>query len=219
MKMLVLGLTGGIASGKSTVSRMFSSLGAPIIDADHLAREVVRPGTPGYKQVIMAFGPEVVGEGGELNRRHLAAIVFSDAAERRRLEEIIHPLVYQAMQDELAKLRAQGDPAPAVVLDVPLLFESPAGLSLVDKTVVVWVPPDIQLKRLMSRDKLDRDEAKRRIAAQLSLDEKRRRADYCIDNSLTTAHTFEQVQKIWVELLGGEAELLTKGRPAERIED
>ncbi len=197
--MFVLGLTGGIASGKSTVSAMLQEMGAAVIDADTLARAVVMPGTTGWREVVAAFGPEVVTTAGALNRPLLAKMIFADEPKRRRLEAIVHPLVHAAMGEELARLRAQPT-WPLAVLAVPLLFESGSALPWCHGTAVVWVPEHMQLARLIQRDALAPAEALRRIRAQWPLEQKRLLADYCIDNSGSLAATRDQVQRLWAEL-------------------
>lgn len=198
--MVVLGLTGGIASGKSTVSRMLKSRGAAIIDADQLAREAVAPGSDGLAEVIREFGPEVIGPKGALDRSFLGRMVFADAGRRHALEQIVHPRVFSAMLDQLGKLRLHGY-VEVAVLDVPLLFETKKALRLCDLTAVVWVPETIQIDRLMKRDHLSREEALQRIRAQIPLDAKRNLADITIDNSGTPEATELQAQSLWERLM------------------
>jgi dephospho-CoA kinase len=199
--MHVLGLTGGIASGKSTISGMLRSLGALVIDADAIAREVVMPGTAGFSAVVNAFGPTVVDCAGSLDRHLLADIIFSDSAAKHRLEKIVHPLVHEAIVQRLQEAKAASN-VPLVVLDIPLLFESGIALPLCDRTAVVWVPEKIQLARLMKRDNLTCDAALARIKSQLPLDQKRKMADICLDNSGSLQDTANQVQKVWRTLTG-----------------
>lgn len=175
----VFGLTGGLASGKSLVAEHLRARGVPIIDADALAREVVQPGSDGLAEIARQFPPEVV-RGGELDRKRLAAIVFADPAHRMRLERITHPRI-QALRDaRLAELEAAGQPLAGY--DVPLLFEK--GLeSVLRPVVVVYAPEPLQVARAMARDASTEAEARARLAAQLPLEEKVRRADHVIDNS------------------------------------
>lgn len=195
--MHVFGLTGGIASGKSTVTRMLRELGAQVLDADVLAREVVEPGTPGLAAVAERF-PGVVGPDGRLDRVKLGARVFSDAGERAALNAIIHPLVREAFLARVQALDAQG--VERVIYDVPLLIESGMHTWL-EGVAVVWVPRDVQKARLMSRDGLDAAAAEARLAAQLPLDEKRAHATWLIDNSGDVASTRAQVEQVWRAML------------------
>jgi dephospho-CoA kinase len=175
-----IGLTGGIATGKSTVSRALSLRGIPVVDADVLAREAVRAGSAGFQQVVQAFGPNAVGLNGELDRQFLGAAVFSDPDKRRLLESIIHPRVRALMLTRKAELERQG--APLAFYDVPLLFEKNLAAEF-DATVVVACDRPTQLARAMSRDNLSREEAERRLAAQMPIEEKVARADFVIDNN------------------------------------
>lgn len=197
---IVIGLTGGIASGKSTVAAMFAELGAAVISADRIAREVVEPAEPALEEIRAAFGPEVFLPDGRLDRRRLGSIVFADPERRRALEAILHPRIRARMREQIEGAARDGRP---VVAEIPLLFESPASQALVDVTVVVYVDREQQLQRLMTRDGLSRQEAEGRLAAQLPLDEKARRADYVIDNRHDLKRTREQVQRVWEELTQG----------------
>ncbi len=196
--MVVIGLTGGIASGKSLVSSFLRELGAVVIDADLIAREVVAPGQPALAMIVEAFGPGILRPDGSLDRKALGALVFADPDLRKKLEEITHPFIIARIKEELARL-AESCPDGVVVLDAPLLFE--AGLEgLVDEVWVVYVDAATQLARLMSRDGLTRAEAEQRLAAQIPLAEKARRADRVIDNSGTPEATRAQVNRLWREL-------------------
>lgn len=195
---MTLGLTGGIASGKSTVATMLAELGAAVVDADVAARKVVTPGTPGLVQIVQHFGEGVLHADGSLNRQALGQVVFANESQRKVLEQIVHPLVFTWMAEQLRNHISAGK--PVVVLDIPLLFETQKGLALVDKTAVVWVPEMIQWQRLMTRDSLSPNEAMQRIRAQMSLDQKRKLADYCIDNSGSLAMTRAQVIDLWNRL-------------------
>ncbi|QQR47257.1 dephospho-CoA kinase [Myxococcus xanthus] len=195
--MHVFGLTGGIASGKSTVTRILRELGAEVLDADVIAREVVEPGTPGLAAVAARF-PGVVGSDGRLDRVRLGARVFGDPAERAALNDITHPLVRQAFMDKLQALEERG--VARVIYDVPLLIES--GMhAWMEAVAVVWVPRALQKARLMSRDGLDSDAADARLAAQLPLDDKRAHATWVIDNSGDLASTRAQVEAMWRAML------------------
>jgi len=193
----VFGLTGGIASGKSTVTRLLRELGAEVLDADVIAREVVEPGTPGLAAVAARF-PGVVGPDGRLDRAKLGARVFADPAERAALNDITHPLVRQAFMEKLQALEARG--VERVIYDVPLLVES--GMhAWMEGVAVVWVPREVQKARLMSRDGLDSAAAEARLAAQLPLDGKRAHATWLIDNSGDLASTQAQVEAMWRAML------------------
>jgi len=195
----VIGLTGGIASGKTTVATMLRDLGATVIDADAAARAVVEPGTPGLNAVVEAFGPEIL-EGDRLDRWKLGAIVFEDPAARRRLEEITHPLIRAWMAERQREAEERGD--VRVVLDIPLLYEN--GLDRGLKAVIlVYAPAEIEMERLMARNSLSQEEAGRRLAAQMPIEEKKARADYVIDNSGTREQTLEQVGKVWKQITRG----------------
>jgi dephospho-CoA kinase len=196
----VIGLTGGIGSGKSTVSRMLAKLGAEIIDADELARAAVAPGTSALAQIIDRFGPEVLDENGALDRRLMARIVFNDERARNDLNRIVHPAVAERAVQEINARRERG--VKTVVYDVPLLFET--GLEgMFDSVIVVNVTPELQKSRLLGRDQLTDQEIDSRIAAQLPLSEKVKRATYVIDNSGLLTDTERQVRAVWAKL-GGE---------------
>ncbi|MGQ0643943.1 MAG: dephospho-CoA kinase [Elusimicrobiota bacterium] len=192
MQKLIIGLTGGYGSGKSTVSAMLRSLGARIVDADVLAREALRPGTPSYKKMVRAFGPAVLRPGGAVDRARLADVVFRRPASRRALEKIVHPYVVRRLKEETARSRRG-----ILVLDVPLLYE--AGLSaLPDRTVVVWAPEALRRRRLARRG-VSAAEFRRRAAAQWPLSAKRRRARHVIDNSGPLSRTRRQTRRLWEE--------------------
>jgi dephospho-CoA kinase len=175
----LVGLTGGIASGKSTFASILRARGAAVLDADRLARAAVAPGSPGLAEVVAAFGEGVLGPDGGLDRKRMADRVFADPAARARLEAIVHPRVRAAVRDETARLAGAG--AALAFYDVPLLFET--GLDReVDAVVVVWAPREKQLERLVARDGLSRDEAEARLAAQLPIAEKAARADLVVVN-------------------------------------
>jgi dephospho-CoA kinase len=175
----LVGLTGGIATGKSTFAAALRSLGCPVVDADQLARQVVEPGTAALAAIAAAF-PGVVGADGRLDRKALGALVFGDEAARRRLEAITHPAIRAAMVAETARLEAAGH--DLVFYDAPLLFE--AGLEgAMALVVVVWAPREAQLRRLTERDGLTPAEAEARLRAQLPVEEKAARADVVIDNA------------------------------------
>ena len=189
---MLIGLTGGIACGKSTVANMLVDRGAALIDADLLAREVVEPGQPALEQIRQTFGEDMLLPDGTLDRKRLGSIVFADEGRRRQLEQIIHPQVRRLM---LERIQAAGS-ASLIVVDVPLLYES--GMeSMFEAVMVVYVPEWMQLERLMQRDQLSEEEAWRRIRAQMPIEEKRQRADIVIDNSGTIEETERQLDEWW----------------------
>jgi dephospho-CoA kinase len=192
--MRLIGLTGGIATGKSTVARLLAGRGAAVVDADLLAREVVLPGSPALGEIAAAFGPAVLTSAGELDRAALGALVFADASQRRRLEAITHPRIGALMGERIAA--ALGSAAPLVVADIPLLFEGGRG-ELVEGVLLVDAPEEVQLSRLMLRDGIDEAAARARIAAQMPLAEKRRRATWVIDNAGSPESTAGQVEAWW----------------------
>ncbi len=197
--MLKVALTGGIATGKTQVLRRLASLGVSTIDADWLARQAVRPGTSGWEAVRARFGDTVlVTPGGEIDRKKLGAIVFADDAARRDLEAIIHPRVTHAITDWLAGLEREGAHAIAVA-DIPLLFEI-GHQGDFDKVIVTMCAPELQVCRLVDRDSLSDEEARRRLAAQWSIEEKARHADYVIDTNGTVDETNRQVEFVYREL-------------------
>jgi dephospho-CoA kinase len=189
-KKIVIGLTGGIGSGKSAVLAEFKRLGAVTADADQIARRVVRRDGPAYGAVVRLLGRDVVRDDHELDRAAVAARVFSRPPLRRALEKIIHPFVRREMTDLVA-----ATPAGVVVLDIPLLFES-GWTDLVDMTIVVWAPEKTRLARLTADGRFARADVRRRLRAQMPLIQKRRLADVVIDNGGTPARTRAQVRRI-----------------------
>ena len=194
-----LGLTGGIASGKSTVSAMLQQLGAVVIDADLLAREQVQTGSAALEKIHQHFGPAVLAPDGSLRREALGQLVFADPAEKCWLEELLHPLI-KARAEELAFAAAQAS-QPVVVFDVPLLFES-GWDQLVDAVWTVYVPLGIQRERLKLRDGLTDAEMDARLAAQWPIERKTSQSAVVIDNQGPLKDTWMQVGKAWNELLG-----------------
>lgn len=191
--MRVLGLTGGIGSGKSTVAAMFAELGAEIIDADQLARDVVEPGQPALDEIVTRFGAGILLANGRLDRRQLGTLVFADAAARADLDAITHPRIRERME---AAVTARRDREGVLILDIPLLYEN-ARTQLVEKVIVVWVDPPTQGRRLSERGELTAEEIRQRIAAQMPLDEKRALADHVIDNRGSKEATRRQVEAIF----------------------
>lgn len=194
---MIIGITGGIASGKSTVSKEFATAGFSIIDADLVARQVVEPGTPGLNAVIEAFGQDFLTEEGQLNRKKLGQLVFSDEEELKRLNQLLSGIIRQEIYDQSQAYLE--DPDRILVWDIPLLFEGGYEGDC-DLLLVVYVDPETQLDRLMKRDQIDRESALDRIQSQMSLDEKAARADIVIDNRGSLQETQDQVQDLIKEL-------------------
>jgi dephospho-CoA kinase len=185
---LIVGLTGGIASGKSIVANMFAKLGAGIVDTDLVAREVVAPGEPGLAAVTKAFGNEILLRSGELDRTALRRIVFADDAKRRQLEALLHPLIRGRTRERLAMLTT-----PYALVAVPLLVETSFG-ELVDRVLVVDCPEPLQLERLMRRDAIPRPEALAMVRAQTDRATRLRAAHDVVDNGGSTEATQRQVE-------------------------
>ncbi|EST13539.1 dephospho-CoA kinase [Sporolactobacillus laevolacticus] len=191
--MMKIGLTGGIASGKSTVSKWLIDHGYPVIDADEISRQVVEPGEPALEQIAAQFGNQMIRPTGELDRRKLGTLVFQNSEKRALLDSLLHPLIRRQMLETLDHLERGG--ARVVFLDIPLLFEN--GLDTwADKTIVVSVTEDNQLKRLMARNSLTADQARARIASQMPLSEKVNRADAVIDNNGSIEDTEAQLNAL-----------------------
>lgn len=196
---MYLGLTGGIATGKSTVAAMLVGKGARLIDADQIAREVVEPGSEVLDQVAAAFGQAVLLADGSLDRAYLGKLIFEDADNRHKLNAIIHPPIRLLIRQRM-ETYAEKEPGRLIVVDIPLMYES--GLETAypfAEIMLVYVPATVQLARLMSRNQLNEEEAQRRISAQMPIEEKRARADRIIDNSRDLAYTKEQVDRFWIE--------------------
>ncbi|MDX1467053.1 MAG: dephospho-CoA kinase [Halomonas sp.] len=177
---MIIGVTGGIASGKSTVARAFAALGIPWVDADDVAREIVEPGEPALDEIAAHFGATVITADGRLDRRALREVVFADEAQRRRLEAITHPRIRERLTAHLARLEARS--APYVLLVSPLLFES-GQAALVDRCLVIDVPEAVQIARTAARDDVDEAQARAIVAAQMPRRERLARADDVIDNA------------------------------------
>ena len=198
--MRIIGLTGGIASGKSSVARILESLGVVVIDADQLAREAVSPGEEAYRSIVAGFGDGILNPDRTINRQALGKIVFADPAARRRLERITHPAIARLAEERLTALRNAG--APVVVYMAPLLIEAGVA-SRVDEIWVVYADRETQVARLMLRDGLGREEALQRLAAQMPMEEKRTLGRIVIDNSGTPEETERQVKDLWEREIKG----------------
>ena len=193
--MKLIGLTGGVGSGKSTVARMFADLGATVVDADEATHAVYAPGTDGFDAIVETFGPEYVRDG-RIDRKRLGDLVFKNEAARLRLNEIVHPRVRDWMTARTAEAVDRG--AQVVINDVPLLFEN--GLQdLFSSTVLVYSRPETQIDRLVGQRGLSRDRARSMLAAQMPIDEKRPLATFVIDNDGDLENTRRQVEGVWAK--------------------
>lgn len=208
--MRVVGLTGGIASGKTTFAEALRARGAAVIDADALARAAVAPGAPALAEIARVFGSEVLASDGSLDRKKLGAVVFADTSARGRLEAITHPAVRAAMAAETARLAAAGH--PLAFYDVPLLYEVGLDRDL-DSVVVVWVPRAVQRARLEARDGLAPAEAEARLAAQLPIDEKAARADFVVENTGAPADLGPKADRLLADLRRGAGRKLPNAVP------
>jgi dephospho-CoA kinase len=196
--MVIVALTGGIGSGKSTVARMFEDEGAYVIDFDYLARVVVKPDKPAWRDIVDYFGPEILSPDRTLNRSALAEIVFSDDESRKALEGFTHHRIFEE-SDALVKAIKRKDPCSVVIIDFPLLFE----LSLnekFDKVILAYVPRGVQIKRIVERDGLTKEEVEKRLNVQISIEEKRSLSDYIINSEEGLNDTRNQVRKVIHEL-------------------
>ncbi|WP_373893032.1 dephospho-CoA kinase [Virgibacillus natechei] len=190
---LIIGLTGSIASGKSTVSLMFDDFNIPVIDADKISREVVRPGEKAYQEIVHAFGADILRDDKTLDREKLGSIIFADEEKRKQLNSIVHPAVRGKMLEKRDSFVQAGQ--PLVVLDIPLLFESKL-THFVDKTVVVYVDEEVQLGRLMSRNGYSEEEAYQRIHSQIPVEEKAEKADAIINNNGSKYESYQQLERL-----------------------
>ena len=198
-KFLLVGLTGGIATGKSTISEMLRRLGAEVIDADLLAREVVAPGRRAFAEVVREFGREVVATDGTLDRARLGAVVFADPDKRKRLEAITHPAIRERFTERLAELEARGFDG-LVFFDAAVIVES-GGYKTLDRLVVVLTDEATELARLMARDGIGRDEALQKIRSQMPVADKAKLAQHVIDNAGDRTATEAQVRRVYEALL------------------
>lgn len=195
---LLIGLTGNIGSGKTLVATQFEKLGGHVIDADKISRQLVEPGLPALNEIVEQFGESVLTPDRALDREKLAAIVFDDAARKKTLEKILHPRVFQAEQEMYSSLREK-DPRALVVIDAALLIES-GNYKNVDKVVLVACDEETQIRRVLERGSLSREEIKKRLRSQMSLQEKRKYADYVIDNNSSLDNLNRAVESLFNEL-------------------
>lgn len=194
-KHLLLGITGGIATGKSMVAEMFRELGAFIIDSDLLSRKIVKPEEPAYKEIVSYFGELILLEDKSLNRKLLSEIVFSDPEKRKKLEEYTHPRIQEEMLREIQNYLLK-EPEAIIAVIVPLLFEVRWNL-LFHKTLLVYAPKEIQLQRLIARDRISQERALQIIHSQMPIEEKKLYADFIVDNSGSLEETRTQVERVW----------------------
>jgi dephospho-CoA kinase len=200
--MLNVGLTGGIATGKSTVVRMLVKKGARVIDHDALVHTLQEPGRPVWNRIVEAFGREILDAGGRIDRKTLGVLVFGDEGRRKALEGIVHPAVLEEAQRERDRI-GRKDERAIVLSDIPLLLE--VGMQgLFDLILLVYAPPEVQIARVMKRNNMTRDEAVARLEAQMPIDEKLKRADVVIRNDGTLKELQQRVDEVWQELLSRE---------------
>lgn len=197
--MRIVGLTGGIASGKSTVSNLFKSHDIPVVDADVVARDALKKGSGGWKKVVAAFGEEILLDNGEVNRPRLGQIVFADPDKRQFLNRLLAPYISSGIFWEVVKLWLKG--YKVIVLDVPLLFEAKID-KFTKPIIVVWVDPETQIQRLLARDKSSEEDGRNKVNAQMPLDGKRSKADIVIDNTGSLDDLNEQFQNVLVRVTG-----------------
>jgi dephospho-CoA kinase len=194
----VIGLTGGIATGKSTVSALLEKAGAVIIDADRIARQVVKKGLPAYREIIENFGESILLPDGEINRSALGDIIFNDPQKKQLLNRIVHPHVRKEQNRQLKGIEKK-DPGAIVILDIPLLIETQTYRDL-SEVIVVYAPEHIQMKRLMQREDISKSDALTRIGSQIPIEEKKDKATIVIDNSGTRENTRKQTLKLFQRL-------------------
>jgi dephospho-CoA kinase len=195
---LLLGVTGGIASGKTTVARMLEKLGAPVIDFDVLSRVVVEPGKPAWKEIVTYFGEQILQEDKTLNRKALSEMVFRDSEKRRKLESFTHPRIHEEFARRVKQI-TKADPEAIIQGVVPLLIEANLQ-SLFHKLMLVYIPEELQIRRLMEREPISRETALQILKSQLPIEEKKRYADYIVDNSGSPEETRRQVEEVWLQL-------------------
>ncbi len=190
-----IALTGGIATGKTTVANRLKELGAVILDADEFARRAVRPGSGGWRALREWLGAEFFDPDGALRRRKLREKIVGDPDARKKLDQILHPFILGAMEEEWESNRVR-NPRATVIFDIPLLFEGGFDKSF-DIIVLVYAPPEVQVERLTSRDDLTREQAQKTLAIQLPIESKKAKSDYIIDNSGDLDHTLRQTLEVW----------------------
>lgn len=196
--MKIVGLTGNIASGKTEVAKIFEELGAKIIDADEIAREVVEPGEPAWQEVLDEFGRDILNSDGSINRKKLGEIIFNDDEKREQLNRITHPRIMNKIKETIDTYKKEN--VKLVVIEAALIVEKRGLLKVIDELIVVSAEEETQIGRIMTRDGLQKEEAISRIVAQMPISEKVKHATYIIDNSGTLGETRKQVEEIWKKL-------------------
>ena len=196
--MMIIGLTGNIASGKTEVAKIFRELGAKIIDADEIAREVVEPGEAAWQEIVEEFGSDILNSDGSINRKKLGGIIFNDDRKREQLNRITHPRIMTKIKETIDNYKKQN--AKLVIVEAALIVEKGGLLSLIDGLIVVSTDEETQIKRIMTRDGLQRDEALSRIESQMPISEKTKHAKYIIDNSESLDETRKQVEEVWEKI-------------------
>ena len=196
--MIVAGLTGGIGTGKSTVAKIFKEAGAIVIDADKIAKEAVQKGRPAWRKIVNHFGRDILLPDGQINRKHLADIIFNDLRQKEILNQIVHPIVFEETERILKEIE-NNVPNSVVILDIPLLIESGMKRNLAE-IIVVYIPEEIQIQRLMARDDLNLQEALARIRSQIPIEDKKSKATILIDNSSSRSETRRVVLKVFNKL-------------------
>ena len=196
--MIVAGLTGGIGTGKSTVAKIFKEAGAIVIDADKIAKEAVKKSRPAWRKIVNHFGRNILLPDGEINRKHLADIIFNDPRQKEILNQIVHPIVFEETERILKEIEIN-DPNSVVILDIPLLIESGMKRDLAE-IIVVYIPEEIQIQRLMARDGLNLPEALARVRSQIPIEDKKSKATILIDNSSSRSDTRRVVLEVFNKL-------------------
>ncbi|WP_440896079.1 dephospho-CoA kinase [Amphibacillus sp. Q70] len=194
---LVIGLTGSIATGKSTVAKLFKKEGIPIVDADLISRQVVEPDREAYQKIVSAFGRDILATDQSIDRKKLAQLIFNNQEKRDQLNGIVHPIIIDQIIKERDRLIAEDH--TLIILDIPLLFELNL-IKLVEKVIVVYTSPEKQLERLKRRDQLTEEHARQRIEAQMSIEEKKQKADFLIDNNDSKQETAQQFRQLITQL-------------------
>ncbi len=200
--MITVGLTGGIASGKSTVARMLEEKGARVLDADKIAHQVIEPGKPAWQEIVSWLGRDVLDPVERIDREKLGSMIFADPEARKKLNSIVHPRVSEEMKNRTARI-LEFKPSAVIVYDIPLLIEGGMYRDM-DVVLLVYVSRQIQKKRLMERDSLSEAEAENRLQSQMALHEKRKYADYTVENESELWYTQKQVEEFWKQFIGKE---------------
>lgn len=196
--MKIIGLTGNIASGKTEVAKIFEELGAKIIDADEIAREVVEPGQAAWQEIVQEFGSDILNSDGSINRKKLGGIIFNEDRKREQLNRITHPRIMAKIKETIDSYKKEN--VKLVIVEAALIVERGGLLKLIDELIVVSADAETQIKRIMTRDGLRRDEALSRIESQMPISEKTKHATYIIDNSESLEETRKRVEEVWEKI-------------------